>query len=329
MTCALFSRGIARFAAAALIAEAFLCGASAPAKPKAPSGPYRAEEVRVRTRDGQTLAGTLTLPNGSGRYAAVLLLSSADAQNRDASNIHDYYHPFRQFADTLTRAGLAVLRLDDRGVGKSTGRLDTLNTRARAQDARDALVYLRSRRDIRSDRLALLGHSEGALIAGMIGAEDSTLRAIVLMGSNGRTGRATIEWMNHRQLAHTRAVGHERDALFHQAMGDWDARVKTDPWAAFFDTYDPTVLIHKVRAPLLILHGEQDANCPPSDAYNLGDAAKSSGNLDVTVHTLPGVDHAFLAVSGFNSGVAASDSSYLLSPELLGMVTSWLTQHLK
>jgi hypothetical protein len=299
------------------------------AKSKAPAGPYRSEEVRVRTQDGQTLAGTLTLPSGTGRHAAVLLLSSADPQNRDASNVHDYYHPFRQLADTLTRAGIAVLRLDDRGVGGSTGKLDSMDTRARAQDARDALAFLRVRREIRSDRMALLGHSEGALIAGMIASEDSTIHALVLMASTGRTGRSTVEWLNHRMLAHTRAEGRERNAMFHEAMAAWDERVKVDPWARFFDTYDPTVPMRKVRAPLLILHGEQDANCPPSDAYNLGDASKDSGNLDVTVRTLSGLDHAFLRVSDFRNGVAANDSSYLLSPELLGMITSWLAQHLQ
>jgi hypothetical protein len=296
---------------------------------KSTAGPYRAEEVKVRTRDGHTLAGTLTLPKSAGRYPAVLLLSSADPQNRDASNVHDYYHPFRQIADTLTRAGLAVLRLDDRGVGGSTGRLDSLDTRARAQDARDALAFLRARKDIRADRLALLGHSEGALIAGMIAGEDSTIHAAVLMASTGRTGRATVEWMNHRMLAHTRAEGRERNAMFHEAMAAWDERVKVDPWAMFFDTYDPTVVMHKVRAPLLILHGEQDSNCPPTDADNLGDAAKSSGNLDVTVHTLPGLDHAFLNVSEFKDGVASNDSAYLLSPALLGEISGWLAKHLQ
>ena len=316
--------------AVALLSTTASAGASTSAgKIESPAGPYRAEEVKVRTRDGHTLAGTLTRPNGSKRYPVVLLLSSADPQNRDASNVHDYYHPFRQLADTLTRAGLAVLRLDDRGVGQSTGKLDSMDTRARAQDARDALAFLRARRDIRTNRVALLGHSEGALIAGMLASEDSTIHAVVLMASTGRNGRATVEWMNHRMLAHTRAEGRERNAMFHEAMAVWDQRVKVDPWARFFDTYDPTVPLRKVRAPLLILHGEQDSNCPPSDAYNLADASKDAGNLDVTVKTLSGLDHAFLSVGDFHNGVAVNDSSYLLKPELLGLITSWLTQRLQ
>lgn len=335
-------RAVAGMAARAAIAVALglsALGATTPAKPKsaastatkakAPASPYRSEEVKVRTRDGQTLAGTLTLPNGTGRHAVVLLLSSADAQNRDASNVHDYYHPFRQLADTLSRVGLAVLRLDDRGVGQSTGRLDTLDTRARAQDARDAIAFMRARRDLRSDRIALLGHSEGALIAGMMAAEDSTIHALVLMASTGRPGRTTVEWLTRRQLSHSRAEGRERNAQFHAAMEVWDERVKQDPWAAFFDTYDPVPVMRKVRAPMLILHGEQDSNCPAADAYSLGDAAKSNGNPDVTARTLPGLDHAFLRVSDFKNGVASGDSAYLLSPQLLGTIADWLTQHLK
>ncbi|HEX7547310.1 MAG TPA: alpha/beta fold hydrolase, partial [Gemmatimonadaceae bacterium] len=150
----------------------------------APRGaPYTAEEVAFKGAGGITLGGTLTIPiNARGPLPAVVTITGSGQQDRDE------YIPlvgglrvFRQVADTLSRVGIAVLRLDDRGLGASTGNFAASNTADFADDIRAALAYLRTRTDIDPNRLALVGHSEGGMIAPMVAATDPKLRAIAIM----------------------------------------------------------------------------------------------------------------------------------------------------
>jgi dienelactone hydrolase len=129
------------------------------------------------------------------RYPAVLLVSGAGRQDRDGVAAGDTargalaYRPLYDLADTLTRRGIAVLRLDDRGVGASTGSLDSATTPDRAEDARAAVDYLRRRSEIDPRRIAVLGMSEGASIAALVASTDAGIRGIVLMA--GPAGTAT------------------------------------------------------------------------------------------------------------------------------------------
>jgi len=301
--------------------------ATAPAK--AAPAPYQSIEVRVKTRDGQTLAGTLTRPAGVAKVPSVLLVSSADATDRDASNNHGLYHPMRQIADTLSRHGIAVLRLDDRGKGQSTGRLDTLNTAERANDARDALQFLRARSDIDRRRIAILGHSEGALIASMLGAEDTTIRALILMASTAHRGRTIVEWQQEYAMQRAPMSPAVRKKEMQQAMAEWNERLKHDRWSSFFDTYDPLIAARRIKAPVLILQGTSDMSCPPPEATTLESAIKSGGNGDVTLMKIESVDHAFLDVSGFQNGVAYGDGAFLVPSRVLAAILDWAVPHLR
>ncbi|HTM58695.1 MAG TPA: alpha/beta fold hydrolase [Candidatus Udaeobacter sp.] len=311
--------------------------AAAPAKPgrgtgahrAGPATPYRSLEVRVRTRDGQTLGGTLTLPAGTGRRPAVLVLSTADTTDRDGTGGHGFYRPYRQIADTLSRNGIAVLRLDDRGVGRSTGRLDTLDTADRAEDARDALKFLRARPEIDARRVGIVGHSEGASIAEMVATGDTAVRALVVMGSPAYIGRETWEWRERRGLKSAPYSPAVREKLFKSALVQWQARIAKDRWARFFDSYDPLVAARKVRAPILILQGDEDLACPPASADVLAGAIRGAGNDDVTVQHLVGVDHAFLRVRDFDQGVAYGEGAYRLGSNVLGRIVAWMVPHLK
>jgi alpha-beta hydrolase superfamily lysophospholipase len=87
-----------------------------------PRPPFPYDEVEaaiVSSADETRLQGTLTLPRGQGPFPAVLLLSGAGAQDRDYSALGHRF--FLVLADHLTRQGIAVLRLDDRGAGRSGG----------------------------------------------------------------------------------------------------------------------------------------------------------------------------------------------------------------
>ena len=167
-----------------------------------PGATYFAEEVRVRSPGRQSLAGTLTVPTRGVlregrplRYPAILLLSGAAGLTRDGTTIEDAagstpsYRPLFDLADTLTRRDVAVLRLDDRGVGASTGALDFTTVVDRCDDARAALAYLRRRADIDPHRIAIAGMGEGAAIAALIAATDPDLRGIVLVASPATLAR--------------------------------------------------------------------------------------------------------------------------------------------
>lgn len=124
--------------------------------------PYRSEEVTFKNGEG-VLAGTLTLPEGGGPHPAVVLVTGSGPQNRDEEIFG--FKPFRIIADHLTRAGIAVLRYDDRGVGGSTGASPDMTTKDFAADAIVAVGTLADRPDIDAARIGILGHSEGGIVA--------------------------------------------------------------------------------------------------------------------------------------------------------------------
>lgn len=148
-----------------------------PGTPKPPF-PYREEEVSVTTKDGIKLSGSLTLPEGEGPFPAVLLISGSGPQDRNEEAWK--YKPFLMIADRLTRQGIAVLRMDDRGTGKSGGRYADATLQLAATDAECALDYLLRRKDIRRGKTGLAGHSMGGTIAFRIAAQRPQDVAFVL-----------------------------------------------------------------------------------------------------------------------------------------------------
>ena len=157
-----------------------------PQEPKPPY-PYAAEEVSYKNDEaGVTLAGTLTKPNGGGPFPALLLITGSGPQNRDEELLGQ--KPFLVISDYLTRRGIAVLRVDDRGVGKSTGVFGTATTLDFAGDVKAGLNYLKSRSDIDPRKIGLLGHSEGGIIAPMVASQSKDVAFIVLMAGPSLRG---------------------------------------------------------------------------------------------------------------------------------------------
>ncbi len=157
-----------------------------PQEPKPPF-PYRTEEVTYENKEaGVTLAGTLTLPQREPPFPAVLLITGSGPQDRDETIFG--HKPFLVLADYLTRHGIAVLRADDRGVGKSTGDFSTATTKDFAGDVQAGVDYLKSREEIDPSHIGLIGHSEGGIIAPMVAAERDDIAFIVLMAGPALPG---------------------------------------------------------------------------------------------------------------------------------------------
>lgn len=154
-----------------------------PQTPKAPL-PYNVEEVNFNNRtDNISLAGTLTYPITSGKFPVVILITGSGPQDRN-EEIFDH-NPFAVIADDLTRKGIAVLRYDDRGVGKSTGDFKNSSTEDFANDVRAAIEFLKTRPEIDQTKIGLIGHSEGGMIAPMVAANNAAVKFIVLMAGPG------------------------------------------------------------------------------------------------------------------------------------------------
>jgi len=161
-----------------------------PQEPKKPY-PYREEEVELENKTGGfKLAGTLTSPETGGPFPAVVLISGSGPENRDEEVFG--HKPFLVLSDYLTRQGIAVLRYDDRGVGKSGGDSRTATTADLATDALAAFGYLKNRKDIDTKHVGLIGHSEGGVIAPIVANEAPDVAFVVLMAGTGVPGDSVL-----------------------------------------------------------------------------------------------------------------------------------------
>jgi pimeloyl-ACP methyl ester carboxylesterase len=161
-------------------------------RPQRPVGPfpYDSEDVTFENpADSVTLAGTLTLPKGPGPHPAVVLISGSGPQDRDQSLME--HKPFLVLADYLTRRGIAVLRYDDRGTARSTGRFGPATSEDFARDAGAAVAFLVGHPRVNAKEIGLVGHSEGGLVAPMVAGARGDVAFLVLMAGPGIDG-ATI-----------------------------------------------------------------------------------------------------------------------------------------
>ena len=168
------------------------------ATPEPGSLPYSEEAVTFENGE-VTLAGTLTLPEGDGPHPAVILVSGSGPQDRDESLAPvTSLRPFRLIADALGRAGIAVLRYDDRGVGQSTGVFEDATLDDFTADAAAGIAYLLSRDEIDAGQVGLIGHSEGGMVASRLGAQDVGLAFIVTLAGPGVSGRDVLMVQNEK-----------------------------------------------------------------------------------------------------------------------------------
>lgn len=161
-----------------------------PQEPKPPY-PYSEKEVIVKNDEAKIeLAGTLTMPATGGPFPAVILITGSGPQNRNEELMG--HKPFLVLADYLTRQGIAVLRCDDRGYGKSTGKFSTATTLDFATDASAAIDFLKTQKEIDSTKIGLAGHSEGGLIAPMVASVRKDVAFIVLLAGPGLNGERIL-----------------------------------------------------------------------------------------------------------------------------------------
>lgn len=161
-----------------------------PQEPKPPF-PYIREEVSIPNKKFNIyLSGTLTIPDGEGPFPAVILITGSGAQNRDEELMG--HKPFLVIADYLTRHGIAVLRYDDRGVGKSQGNYAVATTADLATDAEAAFGFLLNHKAIDKTKIGLAGHSEGGLISCITASSNPGIAFVISLAGQGVTGEEIL-----------------------------------------------------------------------------------------------------------------------------------------
>ena len=326
-----------------------------PQEPKPPF-PYEAADLEFDNPEaGVRLAGTLTIPAGDPPHPAVVLISGSGPQDRDETVFA--HRPFLVLADYLTRRGIAVLRYDDRGIGESTGDFRAATTPDFASDALAAVAYLKTRSEVAPDRIGLLGHSEGAIVAPMAANQSDDVTFAVLLACTGVDGRDLLVM---QAMAINRAAGvseaeTEQRSVVQKRLLDVVAEAENDslaaeqaraimaeagltgeaaeaqvrallsPWMKYFLVYDPIPELLEMSIPVLALNGEKDTQVPPSQNFGPVEAAlREGGNPDVTAEVLPGLNHLFqTAETGSPTEYAGIEET--MSPLALEMIADWIT----
>lgn len=135
--------------------------------------------IVFKSNDSVTIGATLTLPVGKGSFPAVVIISGTGKQDRDGNMAG--HKLFKVIAEYLSSKGIAVLRMDDRGVGRTTGKYDTSTTGDFAMDALAAVNFLRTLSDINPKEIGLLGHSEGGAVISIAAAKSKNIKFLVSM----------------------------------------------------------------------------------------------------------------------------------------------------
>jgi pimeloyl-ACP methyl ester carboxylesterase len=324
-----------------------------PQTPRKPY-PYREEDVAYENPAAQVhIAGTLTLPKGTGPFPAVLLIVGSGPLNRDEEVA--FHKPFLVLADHLTRQGIAVLRVDKRGVGQTTGNFEEATIYDLADDVRAGVEYLKTRKEIDPKRIGLIGHSEGGVVGPILASQSPDVAFLVMLAGLGQNNGDIIIF---QKLLAAKMRGADESTL--TLMRSWYERlyavVREDTDNATAEKkiralhatltadekeklgwpdsgldreiadqlkhhwrcdvrHDPRATLMKVRCPVLALNGEKDMQVPAQENLAIiEEALKAGGNTQFTVREFPGLSHGFNTPHGEET----------ISPLVLQTISDWI-----
>ena len=292
---------------------------------------------------GFNLAGTLTKPPGaSGRLPAVVLIAGSGLTDRDETVAG--IPIFGQLARGLVEAGFVVVRYDKRGVGQSGGRAESATLVDYAEDARAVVRWLERRPEVDKDRLALVGHSEGAAVAMLLAAREDRVKAAALVAGPGTTGAELVLEQQRHQLDLMKVDDTERAAkiaLQEQIQAavlkgtGWDGvpenlrRAADTPWFQSLLAFDPARVMKDVDQPLLIVQGELDTQVPPHHADKLLALAQARNRkVDAQLLKVPGVNHLLVPAKTGEVSEYSSLADAEVAPAVPAGIGAWLAKTL-
>ena len=336
---------------------------SRPQTPRAPF-PYREEEVRFSnsTAEGVTLAGTLTLPAGAGPFPAAVLLTGSGPQDRDETI--QGHKPFAVLADHLARNGVAVLRYDDRGIGRSTGDFAAATSADFATDANAAVAFLRKRAEVDPKAIGFIGHSEGGMVASIAAVDNHDVGFLILLAGPG-TNLMQLLLTQQRLLGMSQGLSEEDTdraepvlaniyASVAKSVDAEDARARVralltadtlavlripearrellaqqlgSNWFRYFLQVDPPAFLSRIQVPVLALNGTLDLQVP-ADANLAAIRMALITAPDITIRKLEGLNHMFQTARSGAIG-EYDDIQETFAPIALRVVAEWIHARFK
>ena len=331
-----------------------------PQTPKAPY-PYVTEEVTFTNSDeGSQLSGTVTYPVGyekmkPRKVPVVVMVTGSGLQNRD-EEVFDH-KPFAVIADWLARNGIASLRYDDRGAGKSVGPLENATSKNYAADAKAAVEYVRGLKKF--GKVGVLGHSEGGTIALMLAGEGIP-DYIISMAGVATKGVECIVWQNVALLEQQGVPEQMRSDYGKALRGIYAQRVKNggpvteaekfvqqmcsseglklppqfvanlvavasieSPWIDFFVAYDPAEAIGNIKCPVMAVNGTLDMQVPAENLHVLGKLLPPNGKNMIKEY--PGKNHLFQNCTKGNS-LQYEEIEETVSQDVLQDISNWIKE---
>jgi alpha/beta superfamily hydrolase len=337
-----------------------------PVRPQEPIKPYSyySEDITFENKKADiSLAGTLTLPQKDGVFPAVILISGSGPQNRDEELLG--HKPFLVLSDFLTKNGIAVLRFDDRGTGKSSGNFKEATTFDFAKDVEYAIEYLQKRKEINKDKIGLIGHSEGGIIAPIIASENEDIDFIVLMAGSALRGDKLLLLQKYKietQMGINRQLIENNQQIFagayeiilnqsieNELVSDTLSKYFTSkygqalpekqktalinqlssPWMLNFIRLDPVVYLSKVNCPVLAINGSMDIQVPSKENLEIiEDNFRKNKNTSLKVKELKDLNHLFQECkTGSISEYGLIEQT--ISPIALKEILNWINLQVK
>ena len=295
---------------------------------------------------GFNLAGTITKPAGATTpRPALILIGGSGPTDRDETVAG--IPVFGQLARDLVSAGFIVVRYDKRGVGQSGGRVESVTIADYAEDARSVLLWLEKRQDVDKKRIALVGHSEGALVAMLTaGRERGKVSAIALLAGPSTDGATIVLEQQKHLLDHMKvdegqraekvALQEKINAAVISGRGWQDLpeaarKVADTPWFYSFLTFNPERAMRDTRQPVLIIQGELDTQVKPYHADKLAEFAKARKTQAVAeVVKVAGVNHLLIAAkTGEVSEYSSLGPDAKVAPQVATAIAAFMTKALQ
>jgi alpha-beta hydrolase superfamily lysophospholipase len=318
-----------------------------PQKPqsKIPVENFTSEEVVFKSGKNK-LSGTVTIPPGKGPFPSVIIVSGSGPQDRNGKTAGvGFTIGYDIIGNKLSNNGFLVLRYDERGIGKSTGNFASASFYDFVSDVKAAIKYLRSRKDVDSKRISLIGHSEGGAIVPLIASKDKKIKALVLMAAPAQSLDKIILEQQQYSLDRVgldqekRKEAEAEEQKFLELMKDdaaWEKGEIPEPYKRFKETrkwykefiaLNPIENIKKVKCNILILQGGKDKQVAPEQAEKLNEALNQAENQNHLLKIFPDLDHLFI-FSQQGDYAEYGDAQREIDPQFLDFLTEWLQTNL-